>query len=160
MLQSITFVVALLVMVAGVAGTVVPAIPGLPLIWIAMLVYGIVEGFKEMTPFFLAVALVVVILAQVAEHYARAWGAKKYGAGKAGTWGAVIGSIVGLFFMPIGLLLGPFLGAMLGELLVGKSGQEALRAGWGGLVGMLGSVVVNVVLALTLTIAFVLKVLI
>ena len=62
--------------------------------------------------------------------------------------------------MPLGLLLGPFLGALLFELVAGRSGSEAVKAGFGGLVGVLGSVVVNVVVALGLTVAFVAKVLI
>lgn len=156
--QTTAFVIALLVMLVGVAGTFLPALPGIPLIWLAMLGYGLLEGFQAMTPSFLGVTLLVVILAQVAEHYAKAWGAKRYGAGRAGTWGAVIGSIAGLFFMPVGLLLGPFLGAFLGELVSGRRADEAVRAGLGGLIGVLGSIVVNVVLALTLTVAFVVKV--
>lgn len=157
-MQTVAFIVALLVMLAGVAGTLLPALPGIPLIWVAMLGYGLVERFRTMTPLFLGLSLAVVVLSQVAEHYARAWGAKRFGAGKAGTWGAVIGSVIGLFFMPIGLVAGPFLGALAGELLVGRSAKEALRAGWGGLIGALGSVAVNFVLALSLTIAFVAKV--
>ncbi len=156
--QWVAFGVALLVMLLGVVGTLIPALPGIPLIWGAMLVYGIIEGFHEMEPAFLIATLTVVMLAQVAEHYARAWGAKRHGAGRAGMWGAVIGSIAGFFFMPWGLLLGPFLGALLAELIAGRSMDEALRAGWGGLIGVLGSVAVNFVLAVALTAAFVLKV--
>ena len=157
-MHTVAFVIALLVMLVGVVGTLIPAIPGIPLIYVAMLVYGFVEGFAEMTPTFLVLTLVVVVATQVAEHYAKAWGAQKYGAGRAGTWGAVIGSIVGIFFMPLGLILGPFLGAMLFELVAGRPTKEALKAGWGGLVGVLGSVVVNFIVALGLTLAFVLKV--
>lgn len=156
--QIIAIVIALAVMLAGVVGTFLPALPGLPLIWVAMLGYGFYEGFREMTPAFLVITLLVVAATQVAEHYARAWGAKGYGAGKAGAWGAVIGSIAGLFFMPIGLVLGPFLGAMIAELIAGRPGEEALKAGVGGLVGVLGSVVVNVIVALSLTLAFILKI--
>jgi uncharacterized protein YqgC (DUF456 family) len=154
------FIVAVLVMLVGIVGTLLPSMPGLPLIWLAMLVYGFVENFTEMTAGFLTATLVVVIVTQVAEQYARAWGAKRYGAGRAGTWGAVIGSIAGLFFMPIGLVVGPFIGAMAFELAAGRSSKEAIRAGVGGLVGVLGSVAVNFIIALTLTLAFVLKVLI
>ncbi|MFO7273238.1 MAG: DUF456 domain-containing protein [Bacillota bacterium] len=158
--QWAAFAVAVAVMLVGVAGTLIPALPGLPIVFLAMLGYALVEGFREITPGFLAVALLVVVATQVAEHYARAWGAKRFGAGRAGAWGAVIGSIAGLFFMPLGLLLGPFLGALLFELFAGRSGGEAFRAGLGGLVGVLGSVVINVVVALGLTLAFVAKVLI
>lgn len=152
------FAIALIAMIAGIIGTFMPALPGIPLIWLSMLGYGFVEGFQEMSPTFLVIALVVVILTQVAEHYAKAWGAKRYGAGKAGAWGAVLGSIVGLFFMPIGLVLGPFLGALLFELGAGRSTGDAVKAGWGGLVGVLGSVLVNVLVAVGLTLSFVFKV--
>lgn len=158
--EIIAFVLALVAMLVGVVGTLLPALPGIPLIWLAMLGYGLFEGFREMSVAFLVVTLLVVAATQVAEHYARAWGAKRFGAGKAGAWGAVIGSIVGLFFMPIGLVLGPFLGALLFELIAGRKPEEALKAGWGGLVGVLSSVVVNLVVALGLMVAFILKVLI
>lgn len=158
--QWVAFLIAVVVMLVGVVGTFIPALPGLPVVFLAMLGYGVLEGFREITPGFLVVALLVVAATQVAEHYARAWGARRFGAGRAGAWGAVIGSIVGLFFMPLGLLLGPFLGAALFELFAGRSGGEAVRAGFGGLVGVLGSVVVNVVVALGLTVAFIVKVLV
>lgn len=157
-MSTVIAILTLVIIVIGVIGTLFPALPGLPLIWAAMLGYGIYEGFREMTPTFLVVSLLVVAATQVAEHYAKAWGAQRFGAGKAGAWGAVIGSIVGLFFMPIGLVLGPFLGALVFELFAGRSGEEAFKAGIGGLVGVLGSVAVNLVVALGLTVAFILKV--
>jgi uncharacterized protein len=158
-MTTLAFILALLVMIAGIVGTLLPALPGIPLIWGAMLVYGLVEKFHDMTPSFLVITFLVVAACQVAEQYARAWGAKKYGAGKAGAWGAVIGSIAGLFFMPIGLVLGPFLGAMLFELIAGRDTKEALKAGWGGLIGVLGSVAVTFIVGLGLTLSFVFKVL-
>lgn len=149
------FLVACAIMFFGVIGTFFPTIPGIPIIWLTMLIYAIIEGFQDISWVFLVVTLLVALGVQVAEHYAKAWGAKRFGAGKAGMWGAVIGSFAGLFFMPIGLLLGPFLGAMVGELIVGRPVGEAARAGWGGLVGVLGSVVINFVVALAMFIAFV-----
>lgn len=157
--QWIAFVVAVVVMLVGVVGTLIPAMPGLPVVFLAMLGYGLFDRFREITPGFLVVALLVVAATQVAEHYARAWGARRFGAGRPGAWGAVIGSVVGLFFMPLGLLLGPFLGALVFELFAGRSGGEAVKAGFGGLVGVLGSVVVNLIVALGLTVAFIVKVL-
>lgn len=147
--------IALLVMVAGWVGTFFPSIPGLPIIWLAALVYAITTGFQSIGWLFLILAGAVVLLVQVAEHLTRAWGAKRFGASKWGTWGAVIGSIVGLFFMPLGLFLGPFLGALLAELVQGRTLAEASKAGVGGLVGMLGSVVINVLVGLGLIVAFI-----
>jgi len=157
-MNTLAFALALLAMVVGVIGTLLPAVPGLPLIWLAMGGFALVDRFRSVTPAFLAITFVIVLLTQVCEQYARAWGARRFGAGRAGTWGAVIGAIAGLFFMPIGLVLGPFLGAMVGELLVGRAPGEALRAGWGGLVGVLGSVFVNFLVAMSLAVAFVVKV--
>lgn len=157
-MQPIAFLVALGVMLVGTLGTFLPSLPGLPLIWLAMLGYGFVEGFREMNPSFLLAALLVVAGSFAAEQYARAWGARRFGAGRAGAWGAIAGSIVGLFFLPLGLVLGPFLGAIAAELLTGRSADEAFRAGWGSLLGVLSSTVVNIILALGLTVAFALKV--
>lgn len=156
--QWIAFGVAVVLMGVGVLGTVVPILPGIPLIWISMLLFALFEKFARVDGTFLALMLLVTIAAEAADHLARAWGARRYGAGKAGTWGAVIGAIAGLFFLPIGLLLGPFLGALLGELLSGRSLDESFRAGWGGLLGTLGSMVVKFAVAVAMTIAFVVKV--
>lgn len=81
---------------------------------------------------------------------------KKYGGSRASVWGSTIGLIVGPFVIPgLGLLLGPFLGAVVGEMLAGTSGTQALRAGWGAVVGLLGSTVVKVALQLVMIILFV-----
>jgi uncharacterized protein YqgC (DUF456 family) len=153
-LHLIVLILALLVMFVGLVGTVLPAIPGLPLIWIAILGYAIVDQFRHISGWFLMITLLLVIMTQVAEYLAKAWGARYFGAGRAGTWGAVVGSLIGLFFLPIGLLLGPFVGAMVGELLTGRQFPQAVRAGLGGVVGVLGSIVVNFVMALTLIVSF------
>ncbi|BAS27901.1 DUF456 domain-containing protein [Limnochorda pilosa] len=153
--EWIAFGVATIVMGAGVVGTVLPMLPGIPMVWLAMLVFGMVEGFQQVDGVFLTVTLVVAIAAQVAEHYARAWGARRYGAGRAGACGAVLGAVVGLFFLPLGLVLGPFLGALVAELFSGKDLPQSVRAGWGGLVGTLGSVAVNFAVALGMMLAFV-----
>lgn len=153
------FAFALLFMLLGVAGTVVPALPGLPLIWLAALGFGFVNGFERVDGTFLIILLVVTVAAEASDHLARVWGARRYGAGKAGAWGAVIGALVGLFFLPIGLIVGPFFGAFIGELLAGRTLVESVRAGWGGLIGTLGSMAVKFVVAWGMTIAFVVKVL-
>lgn len=154
----IAFGVATLVMLVGVLGTVIPILPGLPLTWLAMLAFGAVEGFTRIDGTFLAITLAIVVGAEVADQLGRAWGTRYFGGGRAGSIGAVVGSIVGLFFLPLGLFLGPFLGATVGELLAGNEGPAAIRAGFGGLIGALGSMVVKLAIGIGLTIAFVVKV--
>jgi uncharacterized protein YqgC (DUF456 family) len=154
----IAFAAAVLVMLLGVAGTVVPILPGLPLVWLAMAGFAAVEGFVRVDGTFLLTTLAVVVAAEVADQFGRAYGARRFGAGRAGSIGAVIGSIAGLFFLPVGLVLGPFLGATVGELLAGKDGPDAVRAGFGGLIGALGSMVVKLFVGIGLVIAFVVQV--
>lgn len=153
-----TVVVAVAVMVAGIVGTVVPMLPGLPLIWVTLLVFALVEGFDRVDGTFLGVTLLVTVAAEAGEYYVRAWGARRFRAGRAGAWGAVLGALAGLFFLPLGLVLGPFLGALTAELLSGRNLPQALRAGWGGLVGTLGFLPVKLALAIGMTVAFVLRV--
>lgn len=155
----IAFIVSVIVMLIGVVGTVVPVLPGLPLVWLTMLVFGIIGKFERMDGTFLGIALFIVIVAEIADYATRAWGARRYGAGKAGAWGAIIGAFGGLFFLPVGLVLGPFLGALVAELLAGRTSDESIRAGWGGLIGTVGSIVIKITVAIGMTVAFIIKVL-
>lgn len=157
--QWVAFGVSVLLMGVGVLGTVVPVLPGVPLIWLTMLGFGFIDKFQRIDATFLVVMALITVAAELTDHLTRAWGARRYGAGRAGTWGAVIGALAGLFFLPIGLLLGPFLGALIGELLSGRSMEDSVRAGWGGLLGTLGSMVVKFAVAAAMTIAFIVKVL-
>jgi len=142
-------------MAVGVAGTVVPALPGLPLVWLAIFVYALATGFESVSVGFVTATLAITILAEVGEHYARAAAARRFGAGRAGAWGAVIGALVGLFFLPLGLVAGPFLGAAIAEILAGQSLAGAMRAGVGGVVGTLGFIPVKLTIAVALGIAFI-----
>ncbi len=156
--EWVAFVTAFIFMLIGAAGTVVPVLPGLPLIWLASLGFALVDGFERVDWAFLGGLLLVTVAAEAADHLARVWGARRFGAGRAGAWGAVIGALVGLFFLPVGLVLGPFLGALMGELLAGRSFGESVRAGWGSLLGSVGSMAVKFMVALGMAVAFVLKV--
>lgn len=153
------FIIAICVMLVGVAGTVVPLLPGLPLIWLTMLVYAFIEGFESVDAAFLILTLIVLIAAEAADYFGRAWGARRFGATKRGALGAVVGSLVGLFFLPLGLIVGPFLGVVVAELLAGRTTSESIRAGWGGLLGTLGSMVVKFTIAVGMTIVFAVRVL-
>lgn len=155
----IGFAVALIVMLVGALGTVVPVLPGLPLVWAAMVGFGLLEKFERLDWTFLGINLAVVVAAEVLDYYGRAWGARKFGAGKAGAAGAVVGAFAGLFFLPVGLILGPFLGVLVAELLAGRTADESIRAGWGGLIGTVGSIVLKIAVALGMTAAFIVKVL-
>ena len=131
----------LMFFLASVALSLIPLFPASLLLGLAALLHEALVGFSELTGWDWAVFLLLLGLASLADNLAAAWGARRFGAGRAGVWGAVLGALLGaLLGGPLGILVGPFLGAFLFELASGRPGKEALRAGWGGLVGFLTSV--------------------
>jgi len=153
------------VMVAGVIGAVVPALPGVSLIAVAILVWGIGTSFSNVwVP--LTVAAIVLLLSVGIEFLASYWGARKAGASVWGQVGAIVGlvaTVLGLLpTLPIGgpigplvgILVGPFLGAIIGEYLHRKDFAIAFKAGVGIVVGSLIGNLIQGLLALTTVIVF------
>jgi uncharacterized protein YqgC (DUF456 family) len=138
MIDILLLIAAILCLLFGFAGCVIPVLPGPPTAWLALLLLKFTEKWGDSMSWtwiavFAAIALIVTIL----DYLAPAWGVKKLGGTRAGTWGATIGLIVGLFFMPVGLILGPFLGALAGELLTGMPGKNSLKSALGAFIGFL-----------------------
>ena len=143
----------------GLIGCVAPVIPGVPLSYVGLLLL----HFTDRVQFswqFLTVWAVIVIVIQVLDYFIPAWGTKKFGGSKYGVWGSTIGLLLGFFMGPWGIIVGPFVGAVVGELIYFNrhpqaiiSGSEqpasntqqakninltrALRAGFGSFVGLL-----------------------
>jgi uncharacterized protein len=129
------------VFLVALAGIFLPVLPGVPLAAVAALVAAWMTGFRELTLTPLLIVGVLALLSVVLDYAAGAIGAKRYGAGRAGVWGSVLGSLVGLFFFPpFGFLLGALLGAVAAELLAGRALEEAVRAAFGVFVGTLGGI--------------------
>ena len=125
-----------LLLLLGFAGVILPILPGLPLSYVGILVLHFTDAI-EFTSQFLVFWAVVVIVVQVFDYFIPIWGTKKFGGSKRGIWGSAIGLIVGLFFGPLGIILGPFVGAFIAELTANKSSKDAFRAAWGSFVGIL-----------------------
>lgn len=138
----------MLVVVAGLAGTVVPALPGVPLVFAGLFVVAWIDGFDTVGWGTLGVLALLTLVALVVDFVAGAAGARYAGAGARAFWGATVGAVVGLFFGIPGMLLGPFLGAVLGELSGGSSLRHSGRAGVGAWLGIV------IATALKLAIAF------
>lgn len=134
-------VLFVLLWLAALVLTFVPMVPATLVIWGAALLQEAMVGFSELSraDWFWLIGL--GLLAMTLDNVAGALGAKRYGAGRAGIWGALIGALAGALLLgPLGVLLGPFLGALVAELVAGKNGRDALRAAWGSLLGVLGGV--------------------
>jgi len=142
-MKALWTIITLLIMAVGLVGTVLPVIPGILLIYAGYLLYGFATGWQAYGLAAIVGWSVVTALVLLLDFYAGVIGARRYGASRSGTWGSLIGGLIGALAAGLpGLILGPFVGAAAGELLSGRSHREALRSGWGTFIGiMVGSVV-------------------
>lgn len=131
------FLLAALLIALGLAGLLLPVLPGVPLLLAGLVVAAWAEGFEEVGVKTLVGIAVLGGLGIFIDFAAGAFGAKRFGASRAGIAGAALGALLGLFFGLPGVLLGPFVGAVLGELLVARRRPEAAgRAGVGAALGL------------------------
>ena len=152
---TLYYVLAVLLVLVGIAGTILPAPPGLPLVFAGMLLAAWAGDFQQVgVPMLVALGLLTVFSLAV-DFWATALGAKRVGASKLAIIGAMVGTLAGLFLGPIGLLLGPFGGAIAGELIHRRSllkqdlGQAA-KIGVGTWFGILFGTVLKLALAFTM----------
>ena len=115
--QVLLYILAGALMVIGLLGVILPALPGLPLVFGGMLLAAWVDGFERISVWTLVILGILTVLSLLIDFVATAMGAKRVGASRSAIVGAVIGTVVGLFFGIIGVFIAPFIGAVLGELL-------------------------------------------
>lgn len=135
-MDILLIILSFLCLLIGFAGCILPVLPGAPLSYAGLLLLHFTDRVQFSTSQLL-VWMVVVIVVQVLDYVVPLLGARYSGGSRWGTRGCLAGTIVGLFFMPWGIVLGPFLGAVAGELLGGRRTSEALRSGLGSLAGFL-----------------------
>lgn len=146
-LQTLYYVLAGILMLIGVAGTVLPALPGLPLVFGGMLLAAWAGGFEQVGAAMLVLLGLLTLLSLGIDFLATALGAKRVGASRLALAGAVVGTVAGLFFGPIGLVTGPFIGALAGELAHGREVRQATRVGFGTWLGILVGTALKIGLA-------------
>ena len=127
----------------GVAGTVLPALPGAPLVFGGLLLAAWIDGFREVGYVTLGVLGALTLLTVIVDIGAAALGAKRVGATRYGVIGSAIGTVVGLFFGFAGLIAGPFLGALIGELSARRSVFSAGRVAVATWIALVFAVVVK-----------------
>jgi uncharacterized protein YqgC (DUF456 family) len=125
-----------LIVIAGLAGTIIPALPGVPLVFLGLFLGAWIDDFAVVGWATIGVLAVLAVIAWVVDFVAGAAGARYLGASSRAFWGATIGAIVGIFFGFAGMLIGPFLGAVIGELSGGTNMLNSGRAGVGAWLGM------------------------
>jgi uncharacterized protein YqgC (DUF456 family) len=134
--QIIGLILALLLMGVGLVGSLVPVLPGLPLILLVAVGHRLVFGAASIGDVGLLLLTVLTAVALLMDYLATLIGARKLGATWWGLAGALIGAVAGLFFALPGVVLGPFLGATLLELLSGREFEAAVKAGMGAVIGL------------------------
>lgn len=116
-LDTLWYVIAVVLILVGIAGTILPALPGLPLVFGGMLLAAWADGFERVGAWPLAILAVLTLLSIGVDFLATAMGAKRVGASRLALLGAMIGTFAGLLAGIVGVFIGPFVGALLGELV-------------------------------------------
>jgi uncharacterized protein YqgC (DUF456 family) len=131
-------ILGLIAAIAGLAGSILPVIPGPPLSFLALILVSWARDWEPFGAAFLLIMAFAMVVVSLLDYILPVNAAKRYGASKAGLWGSIAGLIMGLFFFPPwGMILGTIIGAFAWELIAGKNGKLALRAAWGALIGNL-----------------------
>lgn len=142
-MEIVLVLLGLILCLVGIAGSILPVLPGLPVSWLGLLILYFIPGI-EMDFWFLGISFVVMVLLYAMGYFIPAEGTKRFGGSKAGAIGTTLGLVIGLFF-PFGILIGPFVGALLGELFFNKTNSKtALRAAFGSFIGFLAGTFINI----------------
>lgn len=153
-LDIIFIVIGAVLMLLGIAGAVLPVLPGTVLSYIGFLLLHFTSVVEFSMPFLVGWAIVVIVL-ELLDYFVPIWGAKVFGGGKKGAIGCTIGVVLGVFFIPPwGLILFPFLGAVVGELIDDKDFKPAIKAGVGSFVGFMAGTVMQLVVAIIMALLF------
>ncbi len=139
-------VLAVLLFLLGLAGTVLPLLPGVILIYAGMLLYGFLTDFTSLGVLFFVQQGIAVLFVFSLDYVAAAMGTRRLGGSKLAAWGAALGILPGILLLgPLGIIAGPFLGAVIAELLTGKQPDAAVRVGFGTLLGLAGGTILKLV---------------
>jgi uncharacterized protein YqgC (DUF456 family) len=150
-MASFWWIITLLLMFVGLAGTVLPLIPGTTIILAGAILHRLMLGEAHSIGWWTLSALIVLTLLSYAiDLVSGALGAKWFGATRWGALGGIIGAIVGLFFGIPGIFIGPLLGVLIGELLGGKGLLPAGVSTWGTLLGTTAGIIGRVLVAIVM----------
>ena len=131
------YAIAGIIISAGFVASILPNLPGIPVMFGGMLLAAWAGHFEAIPVWVIVFLALLAAFSIVFDFVAGSYGAKRYGASKAAVWGAFIGTIAGLFFGIPGIILGPFVGAVIGQLASGSRVEHAARVGVGTWIGLL-----------------------
>lgn len=143
-------------MLLGILGSLLPALPGPPISWIGLLLLYLSPGMEK-NYWVLGITLVIAIIITILDYIIPAKGTKRFGGSKYGIWGTNIGLIVGIFApIPFGFIIGPFVGAFIGELLYDrKDSTRATKAAIGSFLGFLTGTFIKLLVTISFLVLYV-----
>ncbi|WP_458071278.1 DUF456 domain-containing protein [Rhodanobacter sp. BL-MT-08] len=141
------YLLAAALIVGGLIGSVIPALPGLPMIFGGIWLTAAVDDYRHLGLWWLLIIGSLAAAGVILEFVASTLGAKRIGASRQAMWGASIGTLAGMFLGIPGLLLGPFIGALLGELASGNSVLRSAHVGVGTWIGLLFGTLMKLVIS-------------
>lgn len=142
-------IVGVCFLLAGLAGSVLPLLPGPPLSYVGLLVLQL-RTDPPFSVMFLVVWAIVVVLITVLDYLVPMYGTRRFGGSKYGLWGCTLGLLAGFWFGPLGIIIGPFAGAFIGEWLANSNSQRAMQAAFGSFVGFVFGTLLKLVTCLVM----------
>ena len=148
-MDTFWLVLGFILMAVGILGCLLPLLPGPPLAFVALLIQQL-RTDEPFTSKFLWIWGVVTVVVTALDYIIPVYGTRKYGGSSYGVWGCTIGLIAGIWMGPLGIIVGPFLGAFIGELLAKNNSENALKAAWGSFVGFLFGTLLKLIACLVM----------
>ncbi len=141
-MDIVLIIIGAFLMLIGLIGCILPVIPGPPISYVGILLLHFTEKYS-FSDKFLVIWFLLTVAVTVLDYVVPVYGTKKFGGTKKGVWGSTIGLVLGLFFAPLGIIIGPFLGAYIGELIAHNDSQKALRSAIGSFMGLIAGTVMK-----------------
>lgn len=152
-------IISILLIITGLIGIVIPILPGSFFVYLGLFLYGLYTN--AISPAVLTILAALIIVTMTLNYFIGLWGIKKMGATKYGTWGGIIGIIIGLIFSPFGLVsifLCPILGTIIGEIIGGKKLLASAKISLGHLMGYFIALILEFTLASYMIYIFILAI--
>lgn len=156
-MDIVLLILGFLLMLVGILGSFLPVLPGPPISWVGLLLLYLTKAVPD-NWWVLAITFVIAITITVLDYVIPAMGTKKFGGSKAGMWGTIVGLLVAIFFPvfgPFGIIIWPFIGALVGELLNKANKKTALKAAFGSFLGFLTGTFMKFVVTLLYAIFYI-----
>jgi uncharacterized protein YqgC (DUF456 family) len=154
MTDYLLLITGIILMILGIIGCLVPVLPGPPFSFLGLILLHL-SRFGQFSNTILIILGCVAVAVTILDYIVPVWGTRKFGGSKYGARGATVGLVVGIFLGPAGIILGPLVGAFVGEMIFKDDVKYALRAGFGSLLGFLAGVGLKLAASFVMTFYFI-----